>query len=175
MIFLPDHCKAIVEGRKTQTRRLQKVDHQFATGRESPDRVYHTWMYSGKKVLKWQVGKEYAVCPGRGKEGIARIKLLGIGTDCVQGITEEDAKAEGVNPEWISVGSKVFYAPSVQTFIDDSHLLFDEIPDREKLQGYRGAFAMVWDNLYNKANNWLENPLVWVLKFELVSEAIWKS
>ncbi len=168
MIFLPDHCKAIIEGRKTQTRRLQKLGHRFISGRGSPDRVYYTW-YGGKKILKWQVGREYSVQPGRGELGVARIKLLDIKSERVQAITEEDAKAEGVSFEYIAKGTSVYYSPSSQSFIDSSHFLFDEMPDREKLQGYRGAFAIVWNNIYKKANNWLENSWVWALTFELAT------
>lgn len=73
VIFAPDLAQAIVEGRKTQTRRP-------AT-------------YPGP--CRYQLGRTYAVQPGRGKPGIARIRILNAFVEPLGMITHAGAIAEG--------------------------------------------------------------------------------
>lgn len=122
----------IVRGVKTQTRRIVKpeeTDQLFAL----PDyetgtcRIHSVFSatnritgYGDKKRLKWQVGRDYAVSPGRGKPGVwwntlldgtrewqqhkpegfnkwqpLRIIITDIRREPLQDISEEDARAEG--------------------------------------------------------------------------------
>lgn len=163
MIFLPEHCKAIIEGKKTQTRRLCKSGDNFWRGQVRRTSNRHPTI--GKLI--WEPGREYAVCPGRGKSGIAKFQLLDIRRQRVQDISIEDAEAEGIEINFIHEGSDMYYSPAAQKMLTENHWQFDEIPDREKLQGSYGAFAMIWDRLHKNVNNWLENPWVWALTFEL--------
>ncbi len=64
----------VMSGRKTQTRRVVK----------RPD-----------ELPRWQVGKTYAVQPGRSKRAVARFKALEVRRELVTDISEEDAHAEG--------------------------------------------------------------------------------
>jgi len=68
MLFRADLMSKVLSGEKTQTRRL-----------------------SGK----YEVGKTYAVQPGRGKKAVARIRVLRVWLEDVRFIRLEDVYAEG--------------------------------------------------------------------------------
>lgn len=70
MIFTPENADKVMKGRKTQTRRVK----------------------SGNYV----VGKDYAVCPGRGKKSIGRIKILRKWEHKLWDMTDDERIAEGV-------------------------------------------------------------------------------
>jgi hypothetical protein len=91
-IFLEEHIRKIITGAKTQTRRVMRpykrddigllLDGEIATsedgslaisyrGEKLSDKPIHA-VYSvsgGKRRIKWEVGRTYAVQPGRGKPG----------------------------------------------------------------------------------------------------------
>ncbi len=71
MIFQPEHIKMIQDGTKTQTRRSKRGTYQ--------------------------VGRTYAVQPGRGKRGVSglRIEILGIQREWLSHISVKDAWREG--------------------------------------------------------------------------------
>ncbi len=73
MIFTAQHARAVLDNRKTQTRRLVKA---------------------GKRC-RYSEGHDYAVQPGRGKPAIGRIKILDVREEHVGDITYKDARAEG--------------------------------------------------------------------------------
>ena len=99
MLFKPGLIKQIMVGHKTQTRRVLKPGE------------YHNWdapycrefdldsgileIYHANKRLKWIVGRDYAVCPGRGQHQVARIVFDNIRQQSLVAITEADAIAEG--------------------------------------------------------------------------------
>lgn len=99
MMFKEDLCRLIIEGRKTQTRRSVKPgDVAFnALWSKVPSHV-HVRVYAvcdGARK-RWEVGKTYAVQPGRGKPGIAHIRLTAIRyCDHARAISHQDAVAEG--------------------------------------------------------------------------------
>ena len=99
------------------------------------------------------------VLPGRGKNAVGRIRVRKIRRERLQDISEEDCKAEGARP---SVGYALDYIPGWQSLSDDRYFT-----DEQRLSGYVGAFAQMWDSIYPKEHNWLENPSVWVLDFEM--------
>lgn len=81
--------EAIIEGRKTETRRLI-----------SPRDVYDplwlpTTIMTDMCRIKYQVGKRYAVQPARGKAAVAHIRMLDIYPEDVRTISNEHVKAEG--------------------------------------------------------------------------------
>ena len=61
----------VLDGTKTQTRRL------------------------AKSIPPKRVGRTYSVQPGRGKRGVARIKILGVRRERACEISDADARAEG--------------------------------------------------------------------------------
>jgi hypothetical protein len=96
MIFGKRSIEGILSGKKTQTRRLVG-DTSYITrdGTGEITRVIHD---KGRRV-KWQVGKTYAVQPGRGKKQVARIRVLKIRREDVRYISQSDVIAEGFSCE----------------------------------------------------------------------------
>lgn len=82
--------QAILDGRKTQTRRVRKDGDQPVYGK---DGKIEAVLVNGRE--KWRVGKTYSVQPGRGKPQIARIRITGIGLENVRDISDADGAAEG--------------------------------------------------------------------------------
>ena len=105
----------VLSGEKTQTRRIVKPGDGFTTplsvgvvgryrghvittipnyAKPSPgfNNIYS--VCNGKRTV-YQVGKDYAVQPGRGKPAVARIEIVNIRREHVRRISREDAKAEG--------------------------------------------------------------------------------
>ena len=114
MNFTPDMLTLVLNGTKTQTRRLADrfEDYNRLTqlnGKLSV--VQRRWLGLAITAsaagygdvyddfsewrLKWQVGRTYTVAPGRGKAGVARMRLLDIRKEPAIDISEEDARAEG--------------------------------------------------------------------------------
>jgi len=96
MIF--KQIDAILNGTKTQTRRVRK-DTEGAGGGDARFINYYARVYSvGKRsIIKWQVGHEYAIVPKRGAAGIGRkIRITAIRCERLHDITEEDAIEGGV-------------------------------------------------------------------------------
>lgn len=118
MLFKPEMIEQIVAGNKTQTRRLRKAGETAWCGHL--DLQYILTVVSGSAGrVKWQVGRDYAVQPGRGKPGALwrpetgdifypaaaddtvdgfvplRIRITGIRKEDVRKISKADALAEG--------------------------------------------------------------------------------
>ena len=74
MIFAPSMVAAILESRKTQTRRVAYCDRPTCT---------------------YQVGRTYSVQPGRGKPAKARLHVTGVRRERLWRITDDDVRAEG--------------------------------------------------------------------------------
>ena len=77
----------VVEGIKSQTRRLIKPNEQLDANQQRVISLNNRTVY--------EVGKSYAVQPGRGKKAVARIRLTGIRCETVANISDADAHAEG--------------------------------------------------------------------------------
>lgn len=73
MIFTPTNAALVMSGRKTQTRRPVKA---------------------GEHRAPYQVGRGYAVQPGRGKPGIGHIRITRVRMEQVQYISSRDCRAE---------------------------------------------------------------------------------
>lgn len=79
MIFsVAGHVEKVLSGEKTQTRRIRPFSHGL--------------------YCRYEVGKTYAVQPGRGKKSVGRILVTRVDCESRWGdgpISEADAKAEG--------------------------------------------------------------------------------
>lgn len=142
MIFTPENCELVLSGAKTMTRRVVKPGEE---ARFRGDTLYdHTGM------VKWQVGRTYAIQPGRGKKSVGRIKITAIRREKVQDISEEDSSAEG--------------AGRPHRFDDNLYMTY---------LSFRDGFRQVWSGLYGNdpVKGWEANPDVWVISFELVELA----
>ena len=83
------------------------------------------------------------------------LEITDINVERVQDITEDDARAEGVMPEFRTVVARS-----------------DGGPDYHIPCSYRGGFANLWDALYAKRPglSWGNNPWVWVLTFKQIED-----
>jgi hypothetical protein len=136
--------RQVLDGSKTQTRRLVKEgDTLLNVG--LPMRVRNA-----NRRTRWEVGKEYAVQPGRGQQAVGRIKLLAIRKEYLHDITDDDAIAEGVDfGEVLEVGRHGY------KFRIRARALYIEL--FLKIHGIKP-----------RTTAFEYNPQVWVLEFELV-------
>ena len=127
----------VLDGTKTQTRRLVKEGERFVPGGCSFDDAV---MRPGKgfaDILKWEVGRTYAIQPGRGKKAVGCFLLVSLRREPLRSISFDDACAElgRSNRSFAWYGAKV----------------------RPK-----ELFAKLWDSIYPKGARWIDNPDVWV-------------
>lgn len=80
MNFRPELAAAVMAGEKTVTRRLTSENPR------SP------WYRHGCSLV---VGRDYAVCPGRGKNAIGRVRVISIGIAALGHLTDLEAQREG--------------------------------------------------------------------------------
>lgn len=102
MIFAKTADK-VLAGEKTQTRRPVKPD-DFMTSHFGIDRVER----SGRTL--WEVGRTYAVQPGRTAKSVGRIRLTNIRIEKLYQITNADARAEGFSgrDEFVRVWKELY-------------------------------------------------------------------
>lgn len=82
----------VLDGTKTQTRRPFKDSDGWV--RDPNNLGKYLKVIRNDRTL-WEVGKTYAVQPGRGKHGVARILITGIRIDNIVDISDVDLAAEG--------------------------------------------------------------------------------
>ena len=163
----------VLNGTKTETTRLKKPGgHSYIDPTDLQDKFGHlpsvemyyseehsavvlkapAWMlktYTSISLVKrngrtlWQVGKTYAVQPGRGKKAVGHVLLKSIREEHVQDKTDKDAIAEGI--------------------LNWDKYNFEMAP--------RDAFGKFWDTIHTKrGDRFGDNPEVYTLEFELVEE-----
>lgn len=97
MIFKETHH--LIPERKWQTRRPVKPGEHAIMSLDDPTKIFSVIGANGR--LKWQVGKDYAIQPGRGKKSIGRTPpILAIRREGLQEISLKDLQAEMGQPGW---------------------------------------------------------------------------
>ena len=149
MIFKDELYQKVLDGTKTQTRRLVKDGEYMG--------LFDTYVVTISDFnvrLKWKEGQTYAVQPGRGKHAVGRIGIIKIRKEQLQDISEDDCRAEGV-----------LVSPTHGRF--SCHI--DGVAARYIMPSPIPYFAGLWDSIHPKGKRWEDNPEVWVLEFELVT------
>jgi hypothetical protein len=184
MIFQKESIEAILAGRKTMTRRLVKEGeflHEIYLCGKDITSVIKDLKNRNKKGnivsrYKWQVGRKYAVCPGRGKPQVWTdgkdfvsfidnnekltisfkklgfkplfVEVTGIRKEKLLYLTEEDAKREGFLTK----------AHFIETFYKINKIKYKTLVD-EKLSKF-----------LNQPESFIakKNPEVWVISFKVV-------
>ena len=152
MIFKDELCQRVLYGTKTQTRRLVK-NNEYTWF--MPESIIVEVCDSNNR-LKWRVGNNYAVQPGRGRKAVGRIKIIKIQREQLQDISEGDCHAEGV----LVPTTHGRFSCHIEG-VDSRYIMPSPIP----------YFAELWNSIHPKGKRWEDNPHVWVLEFELVREA----
>jgi len=135
--------KYVLEGKKTQTRRLV----QEGDAAESDDsgayviRVTRRGEHGPSKTV-YEVGQSYAVQPGRGQKSVTRIRVTGLRRERLQDMSQADAQQE------MPVASP--------------------LADVSDGQWALKSFQETWNTMYHQpGQRWQDNPEVWVIEFEL--------
>jgi len=181
--FTPEHISAIVRGDKIMTRRPRKererIEYGILPDYDTGERKILAVLSAnaGNGRLKWQVGRDYAVCPGRGKPGVwwqpglpewiepgpdqhlhgigycgyfpLRIRILAIRQELLGDISPEDCIREGI----------IYDGACYRSFVDQPG---DCISDA------RSAYQRVW-TFINGPRSWKSGFLVWPITFEVVN------
>lgn len=149
----------IVSGTKTETRRIVKPGEGGCT--DGPEQPYY--VYTESRRLKWLVGRDYAVQPGRGKRGALWIPSTG------EWYCDDDSFPFGT-PRWEKLRIKILsiHREPLQAITRDGAWL----------EGITGAssrpitdYRKLWDSI-NKlpGTRWKDDPQVWVIEFEVLRE-----
>lgn len=137
MIFTKEHAQMVVDRRKRQTRRpVKRGEHGIF--RIGTNKILSVIGANGR--LKWQLGKDYAAQPGRGKSSIGRTPpIIEIRREWLREISVQDCRAEMGCSEDDPRRWAIYLLPK---------------------------FVALWDSLYRKPHRWKDDPEVWVLVFE---------
>jgi hypothetical protein len=81
VIFKPEMVEKILAGKKSVTRRPVKWEDTGFEVRNLP--------------CRYEVGKTYAVQPGRGQKAVARIRIKDVRRGLISGVDDAEARLEG--------------------------------------------------------------------------------
>ena len=170
--FNDDMIQAILDGRKTQTRRPIKPQPYDGKGTFEGVGFYSQYIFhpEGGKNEGCSIDYVAIKCP-YGKPGDLlwvqesgiTLRIKSIWVKHLQDITEEGASAEGCQSACDECGD-IFH-------IERNALGYCCIPDctGESFSELKG-FQNLWDSIYaDKGYGWSENPWVWVIDFERVA------
>lgn len=117
----------ILKRKKWQTRRPFRAGDILLSG---PSRIIRVTK-NGKARLQWQVGKTYAIQPGRGKKAVGYFTLTDLRFEDVRRITAEDAIAEGFDsvPAFLAVWVGFYDRAVTITRLEDGqwHMTFKTV------------------------------------------------
>ena len=145
MLFTPENAAKVMRGLKTQTRRPNRGYTLICEqGALSQVRL------PGGRLL-WEVGRSYAVQPGRGKYGLGSFQLTALRAEKLNTISLLDILAEGVDTSRIK--------PCILVAMGYCG---------EALRA-RCLFADLWDCIYGDEPGlgWAGNPTVLALTMDL--------
>lgn len=159
ILFNTEMVKAILEERKTQTRRTVKeeIPHTMKLlqkGRDEENKTHYLVIGAGGGILKtiypkYQVGDTLYVREAWQKEIF--LKVTDVRIERLQDISEDDAKAEGSNPE---------FEMNLEDFMNKK-------TNFKQASTYYLGFKHLWKSLKQKEGfTWDDNPFVWVYQFK---------
>ena len=114
-----------------------------------------------QEQVKYEVGRKYAVQPGRGQKAVARIQITDIRREDVRDISDADVKAEGFADKkefllvWASMHDKAFFKDYSSFYLGTAGLAEEQWYERK----YQGVFSRT-THFYD----------AWVLEFKLVKD-----
>jgi hypothetical protein len=119
----------LLNGQKTQTRRICKRDEVFGDG----GAIYKRLSRSTLRAL-YAVGKTYAVQPGRGQSAVARIRITGIRIEAIKDICDADVLLEGfaTYAAFAAVWQKMHGAENIPVWVLTFKLVDDKTATQNK-------------------------------------------
>lgn len=177
ILFKPPLIQAIINGNKTQTRRLVSDDPEKKCRYKAGDRVYvkESWKLNenpdspnyGKIEYRLDYAESHATTlvkwqnPMFMPEKSARIflEIIDVQPQSLHDITEEDAVAEGV--ELYERGVK--WLDYIAQHYNTTQFIFNKT-------NARNSFASLWDliNQNKLMKGWRDNPRVWKITFKKI-------
>lgn len=163
----------VLSGEKTQTRRIVKPGE---------DNVRRYSVYSNQPAIEtvvngdrvvYQIGKDYAVQPGRGKPAVARIRVTGLRREDVRTISDDDVKAEGFSSREEFLYAWVSMHDANAAFCEDvigGWAQWRRLPGEKRGKWRRGGLRDVYEYLYLNSRP-AKFYDAWVIEFELCKEA----
>jgi len=148
--FNDEMVNAILEGRKTQTRRVVKPQPEHDT-----DYPYHIGVGRDRRARHCPYGQPGDLLWVRGTNISITLRVTGVLIERVQDISEADALAEGIAAAPTGTGGYMDYTIGPQ-FMHSVPAVY--------------SFKTLWDSIYAKRDfGWNTNPWVWVIEFERVT------
>lgn len=171
MIF--KQIEAILNGTKTQTRRVRKDTEGAVASLSFNDDYVRVYSLGKRSFVKWQVGKSYAIVPKRGAAGVwispdGKMRHPVTYTHDMEWDTTLRHDARG----WLR---ELGYRPAKirLTAIRCEHL-HDITEQDARAEGVASVdeYKVLWESINGrtKGARWADNPEVWVLEFELAKE-----
>jgi hypothetical protein len=154
IIFCSEMVRTILEGRKTQTRRIGDRYKNWQVGDELWVKETYYTTTAGLGGISYKASGHFLIEGHKWKSSrfmpkwAARIwlEVTSIRAERLQDISQEDAKAEGCN-EW--------------------HSEVEQIEKHNHPGNYRNSFHSLWDSINAKRGfGWDTNPLIKVIKFK---------
>ena len=180
----------IIDGTKTQTRRIVKPGERFLFDDDDHEHI----VLDPNNRLKWQVGRDYAVSPGRGLPGVLWqpgyntyymrhegiwIPSMWKGDIYVPDYTRYELERKGWEPLRIvitairrealqDISPEDVRAEGIWCDVDHDPLDIGFSRDLHNQDVYR----QLWNDINTrKGTRWEDNPDVWVIEFEVVRDA----
>lgn len=195
IIFSGPMVRAILEGRKTVTRRLQRTKIGVpAFGLGAGDRLWvkETWHPSGRMGLdvmveyqadmsererRWtgdgDIDRSIACSHWRSSLFMPRwasritLEVVSVRAERLHAIDDEDAKREGLSSN--SKDGGVTYKYGIPDRDGWPGTDDDGMPWSDWSTSPRKAFSKLWDKINGKRAPWASNPWVWRVEFRMVA------
>jgi hypothetical protein len=131
--------------------------------------------YKADPQEKWERMRDHAGAPKwtpsihmRRDYSRIQLEIVSVRVERLQDISEADAKAEGVAPNWIGPLDKGPNGCGTEGWLGDEYQNYLHGVDGDPAYTATESFRTLWDSI-NGAGSWAANPFVWVVEFKRVT------